>query len=79
MSDEITLPDAYAAQQHLREALALGPGTVPMAGFVNMIGDEIEAARKAGHDDAFIAGKVSEASGVRLTADDIAKHYQSRG
>ena len=45
------LDEALAAQAAMHRSLGIAEGVFPVAPFVGMISDEIEASRRAGRDD----------------------------
>ena len=51
------------------------PETFPVAAFVGMISDEVEALRKRGHDDEAIAAVIRENSGIAISGAEIAENY----
>ena len=77
MSDDPTFSaqQGYAAQSALREALGMGPASFAVKDLVRMLGDEIAAHRKAGHDWSRIAGIVSDAAGQTVTAQQIERNH----
>ena len=77
MADQLTftLDEAIKAQRGLREALGLGEERFEMSEFVEMISDEIEQMRDAGKTNDDIVGIVAQATGHRMDASDLDRHY----
>lgn len=73
------LEQAVRAQKALREAAGLGPEMFPVAAFVGMISDEIEALRKRGKTDEEIARLIAANSSIEITAAEIAENYAAPG
>ena len=71
----MTLDEGVNAQRALRDAAGLPDEDFPPKDFVRMIGDEIDALRAAGRDDAAIARIVTEATGKDFPASAIAEHH----
>jgi hypothetical protein len=71
------IEEALRAQKALRAAAGLAPELFPIAAFVGMVSDEIEALRKRGYSDEQIARTVSQSSAIEITAAEIAANYAS--
>ena len=69
------LPGAMAARRALREDAGLEEEGFPLPALIGMLSDEIEASRKAGRSDEQIAGLVSGAARIDVTADDVHRYY----
>lgn len=68
-----TLDQALRARSALRREAGMGEERFPLAGLVEMIGDEIEALRRAGRDDAEIARLAGEAAGAEIDPGAMAE------
>ena len=69
-----TLDQGLRARAALRREAGLGEERFPMPDLMRMIGDEIDALRDAGRDDAAIARIVGEAIGAEMGPDDLRHH-----
>lgn len=74
---KFTLEQAMRAMPSMRKALGLPEETFALPAFVGMLNDEIEDLRGAGKSDEDIASLIEEASGAKLSAQDIAENYAS--
>ena len=71
-----TADQGYAAQKALRASLDMGPARFSLPDLARMLGDEIEAHRKAGHDWDAIAETISEATGQPVEAAALREHSE---
>lgn len=71
------LEEALKAQRALRDAAGLGEEQFPIAAFVGMISDEVEALRKRGMTDDEIAQLIQSNSTIEISAQEIRENYSS--
>ena len=69
-----TADEAMQAQRALRNAISIGPETLPLQAFVAVLGIEIEQLRHLGKSDADIAALIAAAIGKAFSSELVGLH-----
>ena len=73
-----SLAESLRAQQAMRDELGLPAEVFQPPQLVGMVSDEIEQLRARGWNDEKIAELITKASGQKLEADAIKRHFVER-